>query len=79
MPIHFKDNVFKRGVRPTLPYGSKCWSMRKTDEQLMHVTEIRILKWVGSVTQLDKIRNDCIRVTFKGAPIQEKLQENRLC
>lgn len=78
MPIKVKGNVYKRAVRPALLYGSECWPMRKTDEQKIHTTEMKMLRWSGGVSKMDKIRNEYIRGTFKVAKIHEKLSENRL-
>ncbi|CAG5046622.1 unnamed protein product [Parnassius apollo] len=78
MPIKIKGNVYKSAVRPALPYGSECWPMRKTDEQKLHVTEKKMLRWSGGVSRTDKIRNDYIRGSFKVAMVHEKLRENRL-
>lgn len=78
MPIKIKGNVYKRAVRPALLYGSECWPMRKSDEQRVHATEMKMLRWSGGVTRMDKIRNEYVRGTFKVAQIHEKLRENRL-
>ena len=77
-PIETKGTVYKTAVRPAMLYGSECWATRKCDEQKMHVTEMKMLRWAGGVTKLDKIRNEYIRGTFKVAEIQHKMQENRL-
>lgn len=39
---------------------------------------MRMLRWAGVVTRLDKIRNELFRGICKMAPIQEKLWKNRL-
>lgn len=36
---------------------SECWTIRKADEQFMHVTTMRMLRWAGGVTTLYMIRN----------------------
>ncbi|XP_022207903.1 uncharacterized protein LOC111064468 [Nilaparvata lugens] len=78
MPIEVKGNIYKRAIRPVLMYGSECWAMRKSDEQQIHVTEMKMLRWSGGVTLKDKVRNEYVRGTFKVANITNKLWENRL-
>ncbi|XP_048000301.1 uncharacterized protein LOC125237350 [Leguminivora glycinivorella] len=39
---------------------------------------MKMLRWAGGVTRLDKVRNEYIRGSFKVAPIAQKLTENRL-
>ncbi|KAG7296805.1 hypothetical protein JYU34_020747 [Plutella xylostella] len=78
MPIKTKGKIYKTVVRPALMYGSECWTMKKAHEQQMHVAEMKMLRWAGGVTRLDKVRNEHIRGSFKVAPIAEKLKETRL-
>ena len=78
MPIKTKGKVYKTAVRPAMLYGAECWTILKKHEQQLHVAEMKMLRWAGGVTRLDKIRNEYIRGTFKVAPITEKVQENRL-
>lgn len=49
--------------------------MNKTHKQPLHATEIRTLKWTGTVNRLDKIRKEHIRGTFNMTPLQKKLKE----
>lgn len=37
-----------------------------------------MLRWVGSVTLKDKVRNEHIRERFKNRPIEEKISEASL-
>lgn len=78
MPVEVKGNVYKRAIRPALLYGSECWPMRKSEEQKLHVTEMKMLRWSGGVTLKDKVRNEHIRGTLKVANIADKLTETRL-
>lgn len=78
MPIKAKGKVYKTAVRPAMLYGSECWAIKKYHEQTLHVNEMKMLRWAGGVTRLDRIRNEYVRGSFKVAPIQDKLLESRL-
>ncbi|XP_047990709.1 uncharacterized protein LOC125229811 [Leguminivora glycinivorella] len=39
---------------------------------------MKMLRWAGGVTRLDKVRNEFVRGSFKVAPVADKLKENRL-
>ncbi|XP_061729381.1 uncharacterized protein LOC133534295 [Cydia pomonella] len=64
-------------VRPALLYGSECWPVKEDNVHKLHTTEMKMLRWSGGITRLDRVRNEYVRGSFK-APIPEKLTENRL-
>ncbi|XP_073964291.1 uncharacterized protein [Choristoneura fumiferana] len=39
---------------------------------------MRMLRWSGGVTLMDKVRNEYVRGSFRVAPIIEKVKEKRL-
>ena len=41
--IKLKDNVNKRVIKPTMTYGAECRAVRKKDENILHVAEMRML------------------------------------
>ncbi|KAL0809484.1 hypothetical protein ABMA28_011031 [Loxostege sticticalis] len=78
MPIKIKGKIYKTVVRPAMMYGSECWTIKKAHEQKLHTTEMKMLRWAGGVTRLDKVRNEYVRGSFGVAPIAEKMRESRL-
>ena len=59
-------------------YGAETWAVEKPQEKKLDVAEIRMLRWMSGVTNLDIIRNERIRGTTKVGEISEKVQESRL-
>ena len=45
-----KDKVYKTLIKPTMTYGAECWAVRKKDENRLHVTEMRMLRWIRGKT-----------------------------
>jgi hypothetical protein len=41
------------------------------DERRLHVTKMRMLRWICGVTRMDRIRNEYIRGSLKVAPVLE--------
>ncbi|KAI8439845.1 hypothetical protein MSG28_001314 [Choristoneura fumiferana] len=78
MPIKTKGKIYKTAVRPAMTYGAECWTTLKKHEQKLHTAEMKMLRWAGGVTRLDKVRNEHVRGSFKVAPVAEKLKESRL-
>ncbi len=52
--------------------------MKKAHEKKLDVAEMRMLRWISGVTNMDRIRNDRIRGTTKVGEISKKVQESRL-
>ena len=42
-------------------YGTECWSVKKTFEHKMKVTDLRMLRCLCDHTIMDRIRNQEIR------------------
>ena len=42
-------------------YGAaETWAMKKAQEKKVDVAEMRMLRWMSGVTQMDRIRNERI-------------------
>jgi hypothetical protein len=48
------------------------------DERNLHMTEMRMLRWMCGVTRLDRIRKEYIRGSLKVASVTETMRSNRL-
>jgi hypothetical protein len=59
-------------------FGSECWATKVRDERRLHVTEMRMLRWICGMTRMDWIRNEYITGSLKVAPVSEKMRSNRL-
>ena len=53
MNVKIKGKVYKMIVRPAMVYGAETWAVK-----MMEVADMKILRWMCSVTRLDKIRNE---------------------
>ena len=59
-------------------YGGELWTMRKAEERLLEVTEMRMLRRIRGVTLQDRIRNETIRQDLGVESITSKLRSARL-
>ena len=59
--MRVKGKVYKTVVRPAMMYGAETWAVKKTQEKKLDVAEMRMLRWMSGVTNLDRIRNERIR------------------
>jgi hypothetical protein len=78
MPLKLKAKIYKTIIRPVVFYGSECWATKVSDERRLHLTEMRMLRWMCRVTRIDRIRYEYIRGSLKVAPVTEKMRSNRL-
>ena len=70
--------MYKTVVRPAMVYGSECWALRKQEEQRLHTTEMKMLRWSQGKTRKDIIKNETIRGNAKVTPINSVLTQKRL-
>ena len=76
VPVKLKSKLYKTVVRPAMVYGSECWALRKQEEQRLHTTEMKMLRWSQGKTRNDRIKNDTIRGNV--TPINSVLTQKRL-
>ena len=78
MNVKIKGKVYRTVVRSVLMYGAETWALTKAQENKLEVADMRMLRWMCGVAELDKIRNERIRGTTKVREITKKVQERRL-
>ena len=58
-------------------YDAEIWAVKKAQENMLDVAEMRMLRWICVVTKLDR-RNEGIRGTKKMGEISKNVQETML-
>ena len=59
-------------------YGSETWVLRRFEQNLLERTGMRMLRWMMGIKQIEKMRNEDIRVRAGVANISQKIREARL-
>ena len=44
-------------MAPTLMYGCETWSLSKQQKSKVHATQMNVLRRIGGVSRLDRVRN----------------------
>ena len=78
MNVKTKVKVFTTVVRPALMCMAETWVLKKAQGNKLEVAEMRILRWMFRVTNLDKIINERIRWTTKVGGNAKEVPEMRL-
>ena len=78
VPTKLKSMLYKTVVRPAMVYVSECWALRKQEEQRLHTTEMKMLRWSQGKTRRDRIKNETIRGIARVTPIKSVLTKKRL-
>ena len=77
VPVKLKSKLYTTVVRPAMVYGSECWALREQEEQRLHTTEMKMLRWSQGKTRKDRIKNETIRGNAKVTPINSVLTQKR--
>ena len=59
--MNVKKVLYEKVVVPTIMYGSESWGMKVTERQKLNVFEMKCLRSMTGVSQLDKVRNEEVR------------------
>ena len=52
-------------IKPTMTHGAECWTVGENDENILHVADMRILRWIRGKTRKDHVRNQIIQEDAK--------------
>ena len=61
VPVKLKSKLYKTVVRPAMVYRSECWALPKQEEQRLHTTEMKMLRWSQGKSRKDRLKNETIR------------------
>ena len=78
VPVKLKSKMYKTVVRPAMVYGSESWALHNQEEQRLHTTEMKMLRWSQGKTRKDRIKNETIRGIARVTPIKSVLTQKRL-
>ena len=78
IPMSLKGKFYRTAVRPSLLYGTECWTNKKQYTQKISVTEMRMLRWMCGKTRMDKVRNEDIYSLVRVALIKDKIEKEPL-
>ena len=78
VPVKLKNKLYKTVIRSTLIYGSECWALHRTEQQRMHTTEMKMLRWIQGKSRKDRIRNEKFRSDAMVRPITTYATQKRL-
>ena len=45
VPVKLKSKLYKTVVRPAMVYESEWLALRKQEEQRLHTTEMKVIRW----------------------------------
>ena len=76
--MKLKSKLYKTVVRPAIVYGNECWALRKQEEQRLHTTDMKMLRWSQGKTRKGRIKNETIRGNENVSPINSVLTQKRL-
>ena len=59
--MNVKKVLCEKVVVPTVMYGSESWGMKVTERQKLNVFEMKCLRSMTGVSQLERVRNEVVR------------------
>ena len=57
---------------------AECWALRNQEEQRLHTTKMKMLRWSQGKNRKDRIKNETIRGIARVTPIKSVLTQQRL-
>ena len=59
--IKAKKCIYERVIVPTALYGAEAWGMRSAERRKVNVLEMKCLRSLVGVSQMDRVRNEEVR------------------
>ena len=80
VPVKLKVKIYlpDSDIKPTMLHGAECWAMRKKEEHLLNMTEMRMLRWIQGICLKDHVRSEEIRKRLNIMPIVDQVTKRRL-
>ncbi|GKB62668.1 hypothetical protein Tco_0918854 [Tanacetum coccineum] len=78
IPLKLNGKFYRVAIRPTMIYGSMCWSITKAQANRVEVAELRMLRWTYGKSMVDMISNRVFRAKLNVDSIIDKMRERRL-
>ena len=78
MPMKLNRKYYSTVVRPVMTYSAECWALKKSQEQKLSVTEMKMLRMMCGVTRRDRVRNEYVRGSLGVESIADKMAQSRL-
>ena len=79
VPVTVKNKLYKTVISPTLIYGSEWWALHRAEQQRMHTTEMKMLRWIQGKPRKYRIRtNEKFRSDAMVKPITTYVTQKRL-
>ena len=55
VPVKLNNKLYKTVIRPTLIYGSECWALHRAEQQRMHTTDMKMLRWINNNNKIQHL------------------------
>ena len=78
VPVKMNNKLYKTVIRRTLLYSSDCWTLHRSEQQRLHTTDMKMLRWIQSKTRKDRIINEKFRSDVMVKPITTYVTQKRL-
>ena len=74
-----KMKVYNAMVLPTMLYECETWTLRKKHESKLQALEMRYLRRVEGVTQVDRVRNEDVRQALRQDAVLDVVKTKQRC
>ena len=78
VPLKIRGTIYRTCLRPVMLYGSETSAMTKTNQAVLEVTEMRLLRWMCGVRLKDQTPNTIMLTRLGLEKLEIVLRRNRL-